>query len=59
MATALTSDPRRLYGFGSCLPASEEALFDDGVNAPITIHELCHAEVNGNGDQANSFRPRK
>src|SRR3954453_20372605 len=30
----------RLY-----LRASEEALFDDGVNAPVPVHDLCHAKI--------------
>src|SRR4051794_10566161 len=30
-----------------CLRASEEALFYDGVNTPVSVHDLCHPKIDG------------
>jgi hypothetical protein len=36
-----------------CLCTSEKAFFDNGVNAPVSVHDLGHPEIDGYGDQSD------
>jgi hypothetical protein len=47
-APASTPSARSLDGH-----SGEQALLDDGVDAPIPIHHLRHPEVDGDGNQRN------